>query len=128
MGRLEGPPESEGRLEGELRAEVPEAYFQVYACQIPASAYLQRIKGGGYDRTEYYAKPELYHSMFGTTIAPYLTTLIHGAGWSSGYPRILTNKATDEFIKASPAGRQKMVAVQDVSCDIEVSCKSTNMS
>jgi alpha-aminoadipic semialdehyde synthase len=94
----------------------------VYACAIPPKAYFERIKGGGYDRSEYYASPDLYHSTFSEKIAPYLTTLIHGAGWSSGYPRIMTNAETDHLISAQGGnGKQKLAAVQDVTCDLEVS-------
>lgn len=92
----------------------------MYACQIPPKAYFERISGGGYDRTEYYKSPDLYHSVFTEKIAPYLTTLIHGAGWAPGYPRIMTNEATDKMIQ-SAGGKQKMVTVQDVTCDLEVS-------
>lgn len=37
---------------------------QIYACQIPPSAYFERKTDGGYDRSEYYAKPDLYKSTF----------------------------------------------------------------
>lgn len=99
---------------------------EIYACQIPPSAYFERIAGGGYDRKEYYDQPELYHSMFAEKIAPYLTTVIHGAGWQPGYPRIMSNAETNNLIKAM-GGRQKFVALQDITCDLEVSYTLVNV-
>lgn len=92
---------------------------------MPPSAYFERIKGGGYDREEYFASPELYHSKFAEKIAPYVTSLIHGAGWAPGFPRIMTNKDTQSLIKAT-GGKQKLVALQDVTCDLEVRSRLLN--
>ncbi|KAL1408626.1 hypothetical protein Q8F55_005439 [Vanrija albida] len=104
----------------------------IYATQLPGSAYFQRKGDGGYDRSEYFSSPDKYTSVFADKIAPYLTCLIHGAGWSAAFPRILTNTQTDGLIrKAGGAGNQKLVAVQDVSCDIggalEFMTKSTTI-
>ncbi|TXT10844.1 hypothetical protein VHUM_02349 [Vanrija humicola] len=91
----------------------------IYATQLNGADYFQRKVDGGYDRAEYFDSPEKYTSVFAETVAPYITCLIHGAGWSDAYPRILTNSQTDSLIrKSGGAGSQKLAAVQDVSCDI----------
>jgi alpha-aminoadipic semialdehyde synthase len=51
-------------------------------------------------------------------IAPYLTTLINGAGWQTGYPRIMKREDVDT-LPVGPNG-PKLVAIQDVTCDLEV--------
>lgn len=92
---------------------------KVYACMILPSSYL-RSASGSYDRAAYYADPPSYSSSFSTTIAPYLTCLINGAGWQPGYPRTMTNGDLDGLIQKS-GGQAKLVAVQDVACDLKVS-------
>ena len=52
-------------------------------------------------------------------IAPYLTTLINGAGWQNGFPRVITNADMEGLIQQS-GGKPKLVAIQDVTCDIRV--------
>ncbi|THU85427.1 hypothetical protein K435DRAFT_970737 [Dendrothele bispora CBS 962.96] len=44
-----------------------------------------------YDRDDYYANPEMYKSVFGERIYPYLTLFLNGTGWAPGYPRLMTN-------------------------------------
>ena len=70
-----------------------------------------------YSRSLYYSDPSSHSSSFSTRIAPYLTTLINGAGWQPGYPRIMSNTDLDNLINRG-AGQSKMVAVQDVACDL----------
>ncbi|BEI93733.1 uncharacterized protein CcaverHIS019_0601920 [Cutaneotrichosporon cavernicola] len=91
---------------------------KIYACALPPYSYLQRKTVGGYDRIEYYAHPDMYESTFTERIAPYITTLIHGAGWQEGFPRIMTNADMDRYL-AESKGKQKMIALQDVTCDVE---------
>jgi alpha-aminoadipic semialdehyde synthase len=86
---------------------------------IPPSAYLVD-DAGRYDREAYYANPASFHSNFSTTIAPYLTTLINGAGWQPGFPRLVTNADLEGLIQRQ-GGQTKLVAVQDVACDLKVS-------
>lgn len=51
--------------------------------------------------------------------APYLTTLINGVGWQSGFPRTMTNRDFQSLIDQS-GGEPRLAAVQDVSCDLKV--------
>ncbi|KAL7421814.1 hypothetical protein Q5752_003585 [Cryptotrichosporon argae] len=86
---------------------------KVYACLIPPSFYLD--KDGRYSRPDYYASPHLYRSRFIEKVASHITTLINGAGWQSGFPRLLS----DEDMRRYANGEQKIVAVQDISCDLK---------
>ena len=83
----------------------PESYFLLH-------------DGRPYSRDEYYANPQEFESVFGDRIAPYLTTLINGAGWKPGFPRIMTNVDMSRLVDASGVPT-KLVAVQDITCDIE---------
>lgn len=74
---------------------------------------------GGYDRATYYADPASHTSSFATRVAPYLTTLINGAGWQPGYPRIMSNQDLEQMV-AEAGGEGKLVAIQDVACDLQV--------
>ena len=53
--------------------------------------YFVRKDGAPYDRTDYYAHPDAYVSEFHTKIAPYLSLLLHGAGWAPAFLRLMTN-------------------------------------
>jgi alpha-aminoadipic semialdehyde synthase len=48
--------------------------------------------------------------MFTDQVAPYLTLLINGVGWDTGFPRLLT---TSQLALA-----KRLAAVGDISCDI----------
>ena len=52
-------------------------------------------------------------------IAPYLTTLINGAGWKADFPRVMTDEDIEGLIQRSH-GAPKLAAVQDVTCDLKV--------
>ncbi|KAI0318332.1 Saccharopine dehydrogenase-domain-containing protein [Amylostereum chailletii] len=84
---------------------------KVYVVHALPSAYITRTDGAPYDRSDYYANPHVYQSHFHTKIAPYLTLLINGAGWTPAFPRLLT---TAQLPLAT-----RLAAVGDISCDIE---------
>ncbi|KAK8864339.1 hypothetical protein IAR55_001586 [Kwoniella newhampshirensis] len=91
---------------------------KIYACAIPPSSYLTTHEGSQYNRVEYRKSPELYRSQFAEKIAPFLTTLINGVGWSAGYPRTMSTEDLSGLFDRT-GGKQKLVAVQDISCDKE---------
>ncbi|WVQ67733.1 uncharacterized protein L199_005937 [Kwoniella botswanensis] len=94
---------------------------RVYACMIPTSSYIIGTDGEPYDRTAYYKTPAQYKSIFAEKIAPYLTTIINGVGWSSTFPRTISNSDLSSLLGASSGQgqKQKLVAVQDITCDKE---------
>ncbi|OCF43182.1 alpha-aminoadipic semialdehyde synthase [Kwoniella heveanensis CBS 569] len=99
---------------------------KIYACLITPQSYFVGEDGSPYDRERYYSSPGKYKSMFTERatnietlqIAPHLTTIINGVGWSSRFPRTMTNDDLRSLI-SSAGGKQKLVAVQDVTCDKE---------
>ncbi|WVR06970.1 hypothetical protein IAU60_004007 [Kwoniella sp. DSM 27419] len=91
---------------------------KIYACAIPTSSYMVGKEGQAFDRAEYFASPDSYKSVFAEKIAPYLTTIINGVGWGAKFPRTITNEDLSTLI-AQAAGKQKLIAVQDITCDAE---------
>ncbi|WRT66305.1 uncharacterized protein IL334_003260 [Kwoniella shivajii] len=91
---------------------------RIYGCIIPSSSYITRKDGSSYDRAEYYRTPEKYKSFFAEKIAPHITTLINGVGWSSTFPRTISNSDLSSLLNAA-GDKQKLLAVQDITCDKE---------
>ncbi|KAG8905005.1 hypothetical protein FRB99_000878 [Tulasnella sp. 403] len=103
---------------------------KVYVIHVPSSAYLTNTKTGGpFDRADYYANPNDYESHFHEKIAPYVTVLINGAGWSLGYPRILPNSVLPKTIQlARSVGKSRFRTIADISCDISGGIEFVNRS
>jgi alanine dehydrogenase len=78
--------------------------------------------GHRFDLKEYFGQPELYRSRFEDHL-PHLSVLVNCIYWEPRYPRLVTR----EWLKqAFDAGRKpKLVAIGDVSCDIEGSIEAT---
>ncbi|EIW70700.1 hypothetical protein TREMEDRAFT_29255 [Tremella mesenterica DSM 1558] len=89
----------------------------ISAYHITPSDYLVREDGRHYDRADYYARPNFYRSIFSAKITPYLTTLINGVGWNDGFPPVMSTSDLNTLVDAE-AGKQKLVVVQDVTCDL----------
>ncbi|WWC89390.1 uncharacterized protein L201_004313 [Kwoniella dendrophila CBS 6074] len=98
---------------------------RIYACMIPTSSYIVGKNGQPYDRTEYYQSPDQFKSTFAKNIAPFLTTIINGVGWSSSFPRTITNSDMSTLLSES-GDKQKLVAVQDITCDKEGTLEFVN--
>ncbi|ORX36707.1 Saccharopine dehydrogenase-domain-containing protein [Kockovaella imperatae] len=86
----------------------------------PAHYMRANGKENSYSRVGYYADPSKFKSHFDEVIAPHLTTLINGQGWSKGFPRILDNAQMEaQVARAKRDGsKPKLIAVQDITCDI----------
>ncbi|KAG8844902.1 hypothetical protein FRB96_002791 [Tulasnella sp. 330] len=93
---------------------------KVYVVHVPSSAYLTNKRTGGtFDRADYYANPNDYESHFADKIAPYTTVLINGAGWSQGFPRLLTTAQLSTALNLSrQVGKGRFRTIADISCDI----------
>ncbi|CCL98467.1 uncharacterized protein FIBRA_00465 [Fibroporia radiculosa] len=93
---------------------------KIYVVHALPEDYFVRNDGMRYSRSDYYANPQDYQSEFHSKIAPYLSLLLHGAGWSPSYPRLMTNEQlTLALEKAQQVGRGRFACVGDISCDIE---------
>ncbi|KAF6741180.1 Saccharopine dehydrogenase-domain-containing protein [Ephemerocybe angulata] len=93
---------------------------KIYVVRPQPSDYFVRTDGGAYSREHYYANPQAYKSVFHDKVAPYLTLLLHGAGWAPGFPRLMTNAQLVQALeKAQTLGGLRGLNVGDISCDIE---------
>ncbi|GJE94028.1 saccharopine dehydrogenase-domain-containing protein [Phanerochaete sordida] len=93
---------------------------KIYVVHALPKDYFVRADAQPYDRTHYYANPDQYDSVFHQKIAPYLTLLVHGAGWAGGYPRMMTNEHLRLALEAARGvGPGRFTCVGDISCDIE---------
>ncbi|KAI0819731.1 Saccharopine dehydrogenase-domain-containing protein [Trametes gibbosa] len=93
---------------------------KVYVVHAHAKDYFVRSDGRSFDRADYYAHPDVYVSEFHTKIAPYLSLLLHGAGWAPAFPRLMTNdQLTTTLEIAQTLGKGRFACVGDISCDVE---------
>lgn len=82
----------------------------VYATQFDTSDIYTHKADGKFDEKDYFEKgKECYDSVFAFRYADHLTCLINGIYWEPKYPRLL-----------SKGEGQKLVAIADITCDIEV--------
>ncbi|KAJ2928113.1 hypothetical protein H1R20_g8966, partial [Candolleomyces eurysporus] len=93
---------------------------KIYLVHAKPSDYFKRTDGLTYDRTHYYESPQTYESVFHERVAPYLTLLLHGAGWAPGFPRVMsTTQLALALEKARGLGGLRCTNIGDISCDIE---------
>lgn len=97
---------------------------KIYLLHAKPEDYLVRKDGKAFDRRDYYENPGEWRSLFGERIMPYVTLLINGTGWASGFPRLLSTKQLAVAIAkaqslhlAGAATRGKCIG--DISCDIK---------
>jgi saccharopine dehydrogenase (NAD+, L-lysine-forming) len=80
-----------------------------------------REVGHRFDLKEYFTRPDLYRSRFEDHL-PYLSVLTNCIYWDARYPRLVTK----EWLKRTfAAGRPRLAAIGDISCDIEGSVEAT---
>ncbi|KAH9840769.1 Saccharopine dehydrogenase-domain-containing protein [Rhodofomes roseus] len=93
---------------------------KIYLVHALPQEYFVRKDGVAYSRSDYYANPHRYESVFHDKIAPYLSLLLHGAGWAPDFPRTISNaQLVTTLEKAQQVGRGRFACVGDISCDIE---------
>ncbi|KAJ7319097.1 Saccharopine dehydrogenase-domain-containing protein [Mycena albidolilacea] len=91
---------------------------KIYLVHAKPQDYLRRVDGGEYERQHYYENPQLYHSTFATTVAPYLTLFLNGVGWAPSFPRLMTSAdLIDTLTRAKAIGGARFTNVGDISCD-----------
>jgi len=74
-----------------------------------------------FDLHHYYNNPQDYQSRF-TQYIPHLSVLKNCMYWDEHYPRIITR---DYLKRAFAASRPKLLAIGDISCDVDGSIEST---
>ncbi|KAI0631584.1 Saccharopine dehydrogenase-domain-containing protein [Trametes polyzona] len=93
---------------------------KIYIVHAHAKDYFVRQDGRPFERSDYYSHPEAYVSEFHSKIAPYLSLLLHGAGWAPRYPRLMTNEQLTTTLEIGKTlGKGRFACVGDISCDVE---------
>ncbi|KAF4622050.1 hypothetical protein D9613_009131 [Agrocybe pediades] len=93
---------------------------KIYLVHAKPEDYLVRTDGGTYNRDRYYQSPQSYQSVFCDRIAPYLTLLLNGTGWSPSFPRLMTTtQLAIAQMKAQAHGGARCTNIGDISCDVE---------
>lgn len=95
----------------------------VYRVMFREDHMVEPVKlGHRFDLKEYFAQPQLYQGQFERHL-PYLSVLANCIYWDARYPRLVTR----DWLRAAYAdgGRPKLVAVGDISCDIDGSVQAT---
>lgn len=80
----------------------------------------ERIDGSKFELQHYYKNPSMYKSSFDKYI-PRLSALVNGMYWSTEYPKLITKK----YLKENYNDDSKLLAIGDVTCDIDGSIEST---
>jgi len=65
---------------------------------------------------------EKYKSIFQEEILPHISVLINGHYWDERYPRLVTN----DHLKKHPESQKRLLAVADISCDLNGSLEFTD--
>ncbi|CAG8586929.1 7756_t:CDS:10 [Paraglomus occultum] len=101
---------------------------RLYACHVKLEDYLRRKDTNKFEsKSDYYANPDKYISIFHTEISPYTTMLIHGSYWDARYPRLLTTEHL-RSIQADPNIKHRLLSIADISCDIKGPLEFTSHS
>ncbi|CAK5284284.1 unnamed protein product [Mycena citricolor] len=91
---------------------------KIYLVHATAQDYLRRLDGAPYDRSDYYANPGQYQSIFASNVAPYLTLFLNGVGWGPSFPRLMSNSdLASALTKAKAIGGCRFENIGDISCD-----------
>ncbi len=77
--------------------------------------------GHRFELREYFERPELYRSQFERHL-PYLSVLVNCIYWDARYPRLVTRRWLQQ---AYADQRPKLMAIGDISCDINGSVEAT---
>ena len=92
----------------------------VYGCIVEEEDMVARNDDGSgepFSRAEYYTKPEKYSPIFHDKIVPYISCLVNCTYWDHRYPRLITkDQLREQYMEQNI---RKMIAVADISCDIE---------
>lgn len=87
----------------------------VYGVEATAKDMVARRDGGAFEAAHYYANPDLYEPVFHERVAPHTSVLMNCMYWDAKFPRLLTKQQTEDLARA---GRLRMLALGDVSCDV----------
>eukprot|EP00026_Physarum_polycephalum_P001239 Phypoly_transcript_01240.p1 GENE.Phypoly_transcript_01240~~Phypoly_transcript_01240.p1 ORF type:complete len:912 (+),score=141.85 Phypoly_transcript_01240:31-2766(+) len=69
-----------------------------------------------FDKTDYYAHPETYHSVFVEKFLPYTSVIINCMYWDGRFPRLIT---TSQMKQVHEKGGHRLLGVSDISADLQ---------
>ncbi|RKZ16831.1 hypothetical protein DRQ53_05265 [bacterium] len=88
---------------------------------LPEHFVVPKDKAQGFDFDHYVANPDDYEADFARWL-PRITMLVHGVYWDERYP-VLASR--EDLAALYDSGDPKLLAIADITCDIEGSLKST---
>lgn len=104
-------------FDGTMKSDPHTVYKVVYREEHMAA----RKDGSEFQLLDYFEHPELYEGIFHNHV-PYLSVLVNCIYWDTPYPRLVTRKQLREL---AAAGSMRMLAIGDISCDIDGSVEMT---
>jgi alpha-aminoadipic semialdehyde synthase len=74
------------------------------------------VDESAFDKSEFKQHPDRYEAVFPVKIAPFASVVLNCVFWEPRFPRLLT---CDQIRALKQAGRLRLVAIGDISCDLE---------
>lgn len=91
----------------------PDGYrHKLIGCVVTAQDFSVNSDGSPINPEAYFKDPQGAKSVFHERIAPYATVIVNGIYWDPRFPRLLTGEQAQSL--------QRLVAICDISCDINV--------
>jgi len=114
--------------------ELPQLYTsgfdprKIYIYHAMPEDYLIKGRSGqkSFDKQDYYSNPDKYTSLFHERVLPFTTVLINGIYWEAKYPKLVSNEQLKAILAKRTENIFPLVAVADISCDIEGSLEFMN--
>ncbi|PKA52944.1 Alpha-aminoadipic semialdehyde synthase [Apostasia shenzhenica] len=97
--------------------------FQVYGCVVTCKDFVEsKDPMKTFDKADYYAHPDHFHSVFHERIAPYASVIVNCMYWEKRFLRLLTTQQMQGLaMKGCP-----LLGVSDITCDIGGSIEFIN--
>lgn len=89
--------------------------YTVYGTVLCAEHFTEPIEGGKFNKTDYYAHPHRYRSVFYEKYAPYISVLMNCMYWDWKFPRLLTTKQMKTMTEQN---KSRLLVIGDITCDI----------
>jgi alpha-aminoadipic semialdehyde synthase len=91
--------------------------YTVYGCVVTSEDIVApNDPSKKFSKSDYYAHPENYHSVFVEKILPHVSVIINCMYWDGRFPRLITSQQMKEIHEA---GNHKLLGVSDISADLQ---------
>lgn len=95
----------------------------VYSVQFRQRDLYEPIESGDeFDWGRLHRRPEAYRNRF-ERFVPYLSVLVNGIHWDTGFPRLVTKSFLRSLYERNPSPRLRVIA--DITCDVGGSIEAT---